>query len=122
MSNKINVALQISLTGAYSDSFNPGTLSFSQAATGGTSGVLSVTTSAADIPYGPLSSPGYCVLQSLDTSTNTINWGLDASGTIEAVGQLAVPGDIALFRIKPGTSVRVQGSASTQLRYWILAN
>jgi hypothetical protein len=121
VTKEIQFSLSVSITnGKFKDQFTASS-SIDQAAVGQSSGVFAVTTSQADLPFGSLTTPGICILQSLETAAVTIDVGKDLSGTIEPLMTLSSNSPYAMFPVKASTSIRVQGSGSTLLRYWILA-
>lgn len=121
MANEIQLSISLSCTnGGYSDRFDK-TINITQGAIGANGGVHTVTTSAANIPLGDVSTPGVAVFVNLD-ATATIHYGLNDTGTIKDSFSL-LPGEMAVQRIKSGVNVMAKSSAgSPQLRFWILSN
>jgi hypothetical protein len=90
-----------------------------QSTLGAAQGIHNVTTSAAAVSYGDVSTPGMVQLQNLGTAD--VNYGPDSGGTMISLGTLA-PGDVAQFRLASAVTLKMQAASGTQpVAYWILA-
>lgn len=106
--------------GNYKGQFNQ-TLAIDQAAQGAAAGIHTVTTSEGNLSLGDVTTAGVCCLQSLEpTGGNYVDWGLDDSSTLKAIGRLA-PGEVAVFRLVPSVNLRMKAhTASVSVAYWVL--
>lgn len=67
-----------------------------------------------------VTTPGYLYLENLD-STNYVQWGQDNSSTMQTVGRLKA-GEIALFRVDSGQTVRMQANTAAVDIYYVMFN
>lgn len=112
----INVSAQLrnpstSSTGGLRDDFAPGATKYNQATQGKFESVVATSTSDTAFPTLGLTTAGLCMLQNLD-STNAIDVGPNNGGSILDAIRLKA-GEIALFRMKSGTTYRHQADAGT---------
>jgi len=85
-----------------------------QANVGGpTPGTIATSTTDTAVDLSELTTLGWVRLKNLD-DTNNIDWGPDSGGSIVDMGTLE-PGESAMFRFKPGVTLRVQADAGTPL-------
>lgn len=109
MANEIavNVSANVS-NGNLKFTFSPGTVYVDQAAVGGpTPGQVVVGTTEETISLAELTTYGWVFIQNLD-STNFVEWGFSAG----VYGGKLEPGEVALFRLKHGASLRMKADTA----------
>lgn len=108
MATNFQVTLQIVYeNGTLKEQYAPGTISLPQATKGVHTQTITHTTAEADVSVSTLGTPGYCVLQNLESSTTgkTLNYGWKSStGGIPQYSKLP-PKGVALLCY--GTSAMV---------------
>lgn len=120
MSNEITWTSNFSCTnGAYSDKWSIGTSRIDQGSQGASAGIMSTSTSAANVPYGSVSSVGWLLLCNIDASHN-IDVGINVSATFEPFATL-LPGENAIFRVKSGIQIQLQSQSGVpNCQFWLL--
>src|SRR4051794_16541464 len=104
MANEITYSMTVTCTnGSYSEIFRrQGTIT--QALQGAASGIQTIGTSEENLILTDITTNGAICLQNLD-ATNFVDWGLNDSGTMKAIGRIK-PGESQFWRLKPGTTLR----------------
>jgi hypothetical protein len=111
MANEISATVGLSVVnGNLRISFPQLTRQYNQTASGLSDQVLSIATTAEDVSFGDVSTPGLCVIQNLDT-TNYVEYGMSDSGTIKKLAKLSA-GDVHLIRIAASTTLRMQANTA----------
>lgn len=120
MANEIQLNIYGSVAnGNFKTVFDGNGQSITQAAIGGTSGVLSLTTGDTALSLGSVTTEGIMFLKNLD-GTNFFTWGPNNSGAILAIGKV-LPGESFSFRLKPGVTFRLQADTATvKVQYLLL--
>ena len=123
MANEITITLKLACTnGKYSNTFNPTSLQFNQAAIGAGSGIWNVGTSEENlvVPDG-LANNGYFAAINTD-ATNYVDLGYDNAGTMRDLVTLKA-GEVCLFRVKTGLTLRAKANtAAVKLQFLFLEN
>ena len=107
---KLTVAHNIT-KGYYKDSYSPGQFSIDQATQGAFTGVLAIGTSEEAITFTDIGTLGWLTMHNLDT-TNYVDWGPDSGGSMVAVGRMKA-NEVAVFRLKPGITLRLQANTAS---------
>jgi hypothetical protein len=72
-------------------------------------GVVNIGTSEEAISFGDVT-PGWVIMKNLD-GTNYVIWGPESGGNMVACGRLS-PGMVALLRLAPGVTLRMQANTA----------
>lgn len=121
MANQVALTISATISGVYSDSFNPGNQTISLSAVGQASGIQSIGTSEENLSVGDVATPGWLFMQNLD-ATNYVQWGMSDSGTMKTVGRMK-PGEPAVLRVDAGATVRMKAnSGPCNVKYILLAD
>lgn len=107
---KINVNARLD-NGNFKDRFEPGQIAITQTAIGGHRPIVVVGTSEEVIATGDVSTLGWLLMRNLD-ATNYVDWGPESGGAMVAIGRIE-PGEIAMFRLKPGVTIRAQANTAS---------
>ncbi len=120
MANEIQLNIYGSVAnGNFKTVFDGNGQSITQAAIGGTSGVLSLTTADTALGVGSVTSEGILFLKNTDL-TNFFTWGPNNAGAILAIGKV-LAGETYCFRLKPGVTFRLQADTATvKVQYLLL--
>lgn len=111
MAGELKLTVSANITkGFYKDSFSPGQLSIDQTTQGAFCGVLSIGTSDEAVTFTDISTLGWLIMRNLDTS-NYVEWGPESGGAMVAVGRMEA-GEVAVFRLKPGITLRLQANTA----------
>lgn len=111
MANEISATVGLSVVnGNLRISFPQLTRQYNQTASGLSDQVLSIATTAEDVSFGDVATPGLCVLHNLDT-TNYVEYGMSDGGTIKKLAKLS-PGDVHMIRIAASTTLRMQANTA----------
>ena len=111
MANEISATVGLSVVnGNLRISLPQLTRQYNQTASGLSDQVLSIATTAEDVSFGDVSTPGLCVLHNLDT-TNYVEYGMSDSGTIKKLAKLSA-GDVHMIRIAASTTLRMQANTA----------
>ncbi len=107
MSDEISVTETIRASkSSFKDSIAPGQVTFDMAGSaGGNPGLVNIGTSEENVSFGDLT-PNLVWMQNMDT-TNYVQWGMNDSGTMKAVGRLN-PGETARFVLDSGVTLRMK--------------
>lgn len=90
---------------------NPGSLQIDQAAARGPApGSVNVGTSEEAIGFGELATLGLLMIHNLD-ATNFVDFGPESGGAMVAAVRVK-PGEVALFRMVPGTTYRAKADTA----------
>ena len=81
---------------------------YTQTTAGISDNVWTIGTSAEDVAFGDVATPGLTVLHNLD-STNYVDYGMSDGGTMKAVGRLKA-GDKHIIRIGASVTLRMQAN------------
>ena len=104
MANELTSNASASLEkGNHKESFVPGSISVTQTGVGGWCPVVSVGTSEEDLAPVDITTLGWLFMRNLD-STNYVTYGAKDT-TMKALGRLKA-GEIAMFRLEPGITMR----------------
>lgn len=106
MANEIRITESVQvINGSFRDSFSPGTIQVTQAASGGGNpGTVSIGTSEEDVAFGDVT-PSLLIMQNLDT-TNFVKYGPKSAGAMVEFGRLAAGKTARLF-LAPGVTLRM---------------
>lgn len=119
MANEITLNVSATLNnGNLKRSFAPGQKLVTQTTKGAWAAVVSVGTSTETLSFGDVATEGYIMLVNLDP-TNFVLYGPDSTGQID-FGKL-FPGEIALFRLKPGITFKWKadtGACKVAVELW----
>ena len=103
MADEIKVTISATITnGFFKDTFSPGQDSITQVVAGGHSSVMSVSTTAENISFGDVATPGYAFFQNID-ATNYVHIGIASTGGINAFCKL-LAGECATLRLTTGST------------------
>lgn len=110
--------IQLSINGTatfgttFRETIQPGSLTIPLGAIGVAAGIQSIGTSAENIAMGDVATAdqGWCYMRNQDT-VNSVNWGLNDSGTLKAIGQM-LPGEVAIFRLMPSAQLMLQANVA----------
>lgn len=103
----LNVSMRV-LNGNLLENIQPGAISIDQAAVGGPSpGYVTIGTTEESVSLSELSTLGYCYIQNLGP-TNYVEWGF----TTAVYGGRLKTGEIAVFRLNPGTSLFMKANTA----------
>ena len=84
---------------------------------GGNPGYVEVGTTEENINFGDITGNG--VLLIINLGSESVQWGIDASG-IQAVGEISTTGPkFAFFEIKSGVTLRMQSLGAAAVPCWI---
>jgi hypothetical protein len=119
MANEITITQKLSVSnGGYAATFDSGSLKRDQAAIGAHAPVISVGTSEETISAGDVSTLGYVAFKNLDAA-NYVDIGPDSTGLVGFIR--LEPGDCAIFRLKPGITIKAQANtAAVKLQMLLL--
>lgn len=110
-----NVSYRVS-RGLLNASANANNITANMSVTGLVSQVLTMSTNAVSISTANLSGVGIAFFQNLSTNTaSTCSIGIDAGGSFVGFTTLRT-GEPAIFRMTPGTTYSVVGTAGSRLR------
>lgn len=112
MANEITLNLSaLIVNGNYRDTFDVnGQIVIDQANAGADGGIVEIATAETTISLTRLTTEGLLFMRNLD-GTNFIEFGPDSGGSMVAIGKLK-PGEIALFRLKPGVTLKAQADTA----------
>lgn len=114
MADEITITMNISVKNGNFTYDRNLRLVIDQANVGGANpGKVNVGTTSEAISLPDITSAGWCYVQNLD-ATNFVNWGAAESGSasiMASVGKLK-PGEAALFRMDPSTTLRMQADTA----------
>lgn len=111
MANEISVTAKLVVTnGGFRQTFDTGTLRRDQTAVGAHGPILSIGTSEEVISAGDVTTLGYVCFRNLD-ATNYVDIGPESGGALVGLIRLE-PSDVALFRLKPGVTIRAQANTA----------
>lgn len=121
MANEITLNLKLSaLKGSLNHTENPGTLSVDLSGLVAAGGVTTLTTTAAAIPIGSVTSAGYAYFRNTGP-TNFLEIGTGTGGSFVAFLKLKA-GEAAICRLGTNAPTARANTASVQLQYYILAD
>ncbi len=121
MAREITVNLKIStLKGDLNHTENPGTLFVDLAGTTAVGGAATVTTTAAALTMGSVSSAGYAYFKNTGP-TNFVEIGTGTGGSFVAFLKLKA-GEAAICRLGTNAPTARANTASVSLQYYILAD
>ncbi len=121
MANEITLNLKISaLKGSLNHTENPGTLTVDLSGLVAVGGAATVTTTAAALTMGSVSSAGYAYFRNTGP-TNFVEIGTGTGGSFVAFLKLKA-GEAAICRLGTNTPTARANTASVQLQYYILAD
>jgi hypothetical protein len=106
MANEIRITENVQIVnGSFRDTFAPGTIQVTQAASGGGNpGTVSIGTSEEDVAFGDVT-PSLLIMQNLD-GTNFVKYGPKSAGSMIEFGRLAAGKTTRLF-LAPGVTLRM---------------
>ncbi len=111
MADELKITINTRLVnGSFKDSFDPGQISIDQAAVGAHRPIVIVGTSEEVIATGDVSTLGWCIMQNLD-DTNYVEYGPESGGAMVGWGRME-PGEPAIFRLKPGVTIRAKADTA----------
>lgn len=111
MANEITVGCVLRCTnGAFSFNLSKTKQVTQSTIGGGGPGFVTIGTSEENISFGD-GTPGYIFMQNLD-STNYVSFGMNDGGTIKKLIRLRA-GEIALFPLESGTTIRAQANTAS---------
>lgn len=111
MANELKISINTRLeNGTFLDIFQTGMIEIDQAAVGAHRPVVDVGTSEEVITDGDVGTLGWLIMRNLD-ATNYVEWGPESSGSMVPIGKME-PGEPALFRLKPGITLRAQANTA----------
>jgi hypothetical protein len=112
MSDEITVSASLKVrNGNLRADINPGALQIDQAVARGPSpGSVNVGTSEEVISFAELATLGWCLIQNLD-ATNYVDFGPESGGAMVAAIRVEA-GEVALFRLVPGTTYRAKANTA----------
>lgn len=120
MANEITLNLKISaLKGSLNHTENPGTLTVDLSGLVAVGGAATVTTTAAALTMGSVSSAGYAYFRNTGP-TNFLEIGTGTSPFVPFLKLKA--GEAAICRLGTNTPTARANTASVQLQYYILAD
>lgn len=112
MSQEITVSAALRVrNGNLVADIHPGALQIDQAAARGPApGSVNVGTSEEVISFAELATLGWCMIHNLD-ATNFVDFGPESGGAMVAAIRVEA-GEIALFRLVPGTTYRAKADTA----------
>lgn len=111
MANEITATIGLQLiNGNLRATFPQLSRQYTQTIAGLSDQVLSIGTSAEDVSFTDVTTPGIVVLHNLD-STNYVSYGMSDGGTIKTLGKLSA-GDVHTFRLAASTTLRMQANTA----------
>lgn len=113
MANEIQMVTHLQVQNAGADiSYKPTGFALTQTGRGVFQATLTVTTTEAAVSFSGITTAGFVLLRNLD-STNYVEWGPEDTGAMVKVGRMK-PGDPpAIFRLAPGTVLRMQANTAS---------
>lgn len=120
MADEITITAEIDLdNGDLERTASVSALQFNQAAKGALWTCVNAAAADEAIVTTEIGTLGWCFMRNLDSS-NFVSWGPDSGGSIVKVGRIEA-GEIALFRLEPGVTLRTEAdTAAVELDVMIL--
>lgn len=118
MANEINVSATVTATKGNLSVSRTGQKQSDLGTARYAAGAMSLTTTEAAIPLGPVTTPGVSYFKNLDT-TNYLEIGLRPSGTFYAAVKL-LPSELAVLRLGTAAPYARAGAGTPLLDYTIL--
>lgn len=120
MAEELKVTYGVKYTnGNAVDSVPTTTLSVTQTLQEEDAPTVSIGTSEQDVAFADLTTLGWVWMRNLDL-TNYVDWGPKSGGSMVGIGRLQ-PGEVALFRLKPGITLRMvahTAACKVQFKVW----
>ena len=121
MANEITISLKMSvLKGSLAHTENPGSISVTLTTGTAIGGVPAITTTAALLAMGSVTSPGYAFFRNTD-STYFVEIGTGAGGAFVPFLKLKA-GEASLMRLSTAAPSARANTASVNLQYFILSD
>jgi len=115
MANEINISLGVQVTnGFFKHQFQPGQIQVTQAAPGRGGHAQLIGTSEEAIDFGDVSTEGYLILRNLDAA-NFVTYGPQVGTGDAELGLKLEAGEVAIFRITPGSVWRAKADTGAVL-------
>jgi len=105
--------------GSLQDAFPNASLAVTQSVAKVDGPTVSVTTSEADVSFPSISTNGYLWMRNID-DTNFVKYGPKSGGSMIEFGRL-YPGEIAVYRLATGVTLRMIADTATckvQFKHW----
>ncbi|NDF13614.1 MAG: hypothetical protein EB060_12480 [Proteobacteria bacterium] len=99
---------------------DPGSVSLDMSGTTATGGAQSITTTAATLNMGSVSTAGYAFFRNTDTS-NSIDIGTGTGASFAAFSRLK-PGEFGIIRLGTNAPTAKAVASTVSLQYYILAD
>lgn len=121
MADEISITAKLAVTnGGFKQTFDASALKRDQGTLGAHSPILSIGTSEETISAGDVATLGYVAFKNLD-ATNYVDIGPDSGGSMVGMVRLEA-GDVGIFRLKPGITLKAQANTAAVKLQMLLLN